>query len=261
VCLYLDYHLDESYTPKTITIEAGMTAQDLVCATSLIPKIEFHEPSGWCIIPLCAPPDPLDGAGYYEEDDHNNNMYDDDDDDDNNNDRNDDDDDNISRGRRDDEIALEKHFQKPILKAHMIRISILSMHQNGRDTHVRRLALFARHQQHSRSVQQPSVPFHSLSNTTPVPDSIIPPEAERASTRQWNPLHPATSIDGEEQEILHPTEHWNENAVTNSYPQANVDPTLPSLSYTWCTESWNHRRNTASSDFTTIGRNSFSTIR
>jgi Anaphase-promoting complex, subunit 10 (APC10) len=259
VCLYLDYHLDESYTPKTITIEAGMTAQDLVCATSPIPKIEFHEPSGWCIIPLCAPPDPLDGAGYYEDDDHNNNLDDDDDDEDNINDRHEDDDD-MSRGRKDDEIALEKHFQKPLLKAHMIRIAILSMHQNGRDTHVRRLALFARQQQQNRIIQQPAIPFHSLSNTAYVRDSTIPTAVQMSTDSAGrNVVRSVTNVDEEDGEHnMPPSEHWNENSNTAGQPIVNADSFQAS---SWYTESWNHRRNTAASDFTTIGRNSYSTIR
>lgn len=91
VCLYLDYNLDESYTPRKLMVQFGMTAQDLNAGTT----VEVKEPSGWCIIPLVAPPDPLDDEGT-----------------------------------------------ETIVKAHLIRISILSMHQNGRDTHVRQVQLF-----------------------------------------------------------------------------------------------------------------------
>ncbi|KAL7580992.1 hypothetical protein ACA910_005805 [Epithemia clementina (nom. ined.)] len=61
VCLYLDYALDESYTPKKIWVDHGMTNQDLQGA--VYPEnteIEFQEPVGWCIVPLSSPPDPLD---------------------------------------------------------------------------------------------------------------------------------------------------------------------------------------------------------
>ena len=93
ICLYLDYALDESYTPKKLTIEAGLSSQDL----QTLSLVELHEPSGWCIVPLQAPVDPLD----------------------------DDDDDDV----------------RPI-RTHLIQISILSMHQNGRDTHVRHVKVF-----------------------------------------------------------------------------------------------------------------------
>lgn len=48
-------------TPKKIFIQHGLTVQDLQAA--VYPhntEIEFHEPSGWCIVPLSSPPDPLD---------------------------------------------------------------------------------------------------------------------------------------------------------------------------------------------------------
>lgn len=50
VCLYLDYNLDESYTPKTLSIQVGMTTQDLTPA--IFPAntvIEITEPVGWCV--------------------------------------------------------------------------------------------------------------------------------------------------------------------------------------------------------------------
>ena len=57
VALYLDYNLDESYTPKTVQVKAGMTIQDLRDVTG---TMELQEPVGWCVLPLTAPPDPLD---------------------------------------------------------------------------------------------------------------------------------------------------------------------------------------------------------
>ena len=50
VCLYLDYNLDESYTPKTLSIEVGMTTQDLTPAifpTNTV--VELTEPVGWSV--------------------------------------------------------------------------------------------------------------------------------------------------------------------------------------------------------------------
>eukprot|EP00548_Thalassiothrix_antarctica_P010456 CAMPEP_0194157922 /NCGR_PEP_ID=MMETSP0152-20130528/73949_1 /TAXON_ID=1049557 /ORGANISM="Thalassiothrix antarctica, Strain L6-D1" /LENGTH=166 /DNA_ID=CAMNT_0038866737 /DNA_START=38 /DNA_END=535 /DNA_ORIENTATION=- len=43
VCLYLDYNLDESYTPKKVCIETGMTLQDLLTVS----VVELQEPVGW----------------------------------------------------------------------------------------------------------------------------------------------------------------------------------------------------------------------
>jgi anaphase-promoting complex subunit 10 len=91
VCLYLDFNIDESYTPKKVCVDVGMTVQEL--ETILV--VELSEPVGWCILPLEAPPDPLD----------------------------------------DEETGL------PFVRTHLLQISILTMHQNGRDTHVRRVKL------------------------------------------------------------------------------------------------------------------------
>lgn len=80
---YLDYHLDESYTPKKIEIKAGSNINDL---ESVI-EFELNEPNEWIKIPLILP------------------------------------------GGK-------------ILKAFMLQIRLLSMHQNGRDTHVRSVKIF-----------------------------------------------------------------------------------------------------------------------
>ncbi len=107
VCLYLDYNLDESYTPKHLSVQVGMTTQDL--APAIYPAntiVELNEPVGWCIIPLTAPPDPLDDEEDEEED---------------------------------NEASRRK---QRLVRTHMIQISIISMHQNGRDTHVRQVQLY-----------------------------------------------------------------------------------------------------------------------
>jgi len=121
VCLYLDYAADESYTPKTVAIEAGVTHQDLqVCA-----DVELREPNGWVIIPVESPPDPLDGLDG------------------------EDDEENEDRNRKmdyDEEHELmpyASHYNdKHSVRVHLLRISIKSMHQNGRDTHIRNVRIF-----------------------------------------------------------------------------------------------------------------------
>jgi anaphase-promoting complex subunit 10 len=98
VCLYLDYNLDESYTPKHLSVQVGMTTQDLVPA--IYPQntvVELHEPVGWCIIPLTAPPDALD------------------------------DDDDLAPS-----TSMGQTRARRIVRTHLIQISVISMHQNGR---------------------------------------------------------------------------------------------------------------------------------
>jgi anaphase-promoting complex subunit 10 len=114
VCLFLDYNLDESYTPKHLNVQVGMTTQDL--SPAVFPPqtvIELNEPVGWCIIPLQAPPDPLD------------------------------DDDENDDGNSDDESSKPKKITlRRLVRTHMIQISIIAMHQNGRDTHIRQVQLY-----------------------------------------------------------------------------------------------------------------------
>ncbi|KAG7371388.1 anaphase-promoting complex, subunit 10 (APC10)-domain containing protein [Nitzschia inconspicua] len=103
VCLYLDYNLDESYTPKTIAVQCGMTTQDLVPAIADGATVELNEPVGWVIIPVTSLPDPLDDMGEEEE---------------------------------------ETNIPRRIVRAHLLQIEIRTMHQNGRDTHVRQVQLY-----------------------------------------------------------------------------------------------------------------------
>ena len=121
VCLYLDYNLDESYTPKSLSVQVGMTTQDLSPAIYPVNTvIEFNEPVGWCIIPLTAPPDPLDDC---EEEDP------------------------LLASTT---TTLEQQQQQPsstssrrrVVRTHLIQISMVSMHQNGRDTHIRQVQLY-----------------------------------------------------------------------------------------------------------------------
>ena len=48
LALYLDYRLDESYTPKIISIRAGNSFTDMV----EVHTQELEEPHGWTRIPL-----------------------------------------------------------------------------------------------------------------------------------------------------------------------------------------------------------------
>jgi anaphase-promoting complex subunit 10 len=113
VALYLDIALDESYTPKTLSVETGMTAQDLSASPTNM-KMELTDPSGWSVIAISGPPDPL--------------------------------------------------TMDTTVKTHLIRINILSMHQNGRDTHIRRLAIFAKR-------TMPPAPVHAPQPAATIPSS------------------------------------------------------------------------------------------
>jgi len=88
VAFHLDYNLDESYTPKKLSIRAGSMFHDLV----EIQVVELHEPLGWVTIPLFAIDD--------------------------------------------------KTGDQAMLRAHFLQICVVSMHQNGRDTHIRQCKVF-----------------------------------------------------------------------------------------------------------------------
>ena len=145
VCFYLDYNLDESYTPKTFSVRVGMTFHDL----EEIRVVELNEPVGWITIPLWAKLDPLDDP---EEDEDDNDLPEKKEDEMNKNGNKNDM--NIFGILHDnqEELQNDKVFQKQSsdlqkslkrpVRAHFIQICVVSMHQNGRDTHIRQVKLF-----------------------------------------------------------------------------------------------------------------------
>ena len=88
VSFYLDYNLDESYTPKKLSIRAGSMFHDLV----EIQMVDLSEPQGWVSVPLFAVDD--------------------------------------------------KTGHQTRLRAHFLQVCVVSMHQNGRDTHIRQAKVF-----------------------------------------------------------------------------------------------------------------------
>ena len=46
--MYIDYKLDESYTPQRISIRAGTRRSDM----KEIKVVELLEPQGWVLVPL-----------------------------------------------------------------------------------------------------------------------------------------------------------------------------------------------------------------
>ena len=87
VAFYLDYNLDESYTPKRMSVRAGNTAHDL----EEVRAVDLNEPMGWVSIPL---------------------------------------------------YALDDNGEQTTLRAFYLQICVVSMHQNGRDTHIRQAKVF-----------------------------------------------------------------------------------------------------------------------
>ncbi|CAM9260495.1 unnamed protein product [Choristocarpus tenellus] len=99
VALYLDNTLDESYTPKKVSVRAGSSYHDLVEITVK----ELNEPMGWVLIPMSAHTSSRTGLGRVD--------------------------------------PGESGPGSSILRAHFLQICVATMHQNGRDTHIRQVLL------------------------------------------------------------------------------------------------------------------------
>jgi hypothetical protein len=111
----MDFNLDESYTPKRMKVRVGTTFHNL----EDVRTVDVREPVGWVTIPLWRKwgEDVLD------------NILD------------------PELAEMEDDVGDRRKAQVPPwkrkpMRAHLVQISILSMHQNGRDTHVRQVKIF-----------------------------------------------------------------------------------------------------------------------
>ncbi|KAL3784640.1 hypothetical protein ACHAWO_009904 [Cyclotella atomus] len=122
IALYMDFGLDESYTPRKMKIKVGNTFHNL----QEVRHVEVKEPCGWCVIPLwrkwgedvldsILDPDGIDNSDDEELDD------------------------NDGMRRKKHHVPIWK--RKP-LRTHFVQIGVMSMHQNGRDTHIRQVKVF-----------------------------------------------------------------------------------------------------------------------
>lgn len=103
--VYLDFLHDESYTPTKIQFLAGMGVHDI----QQFSEMSCEQPTGWIDVDFSK-------VGPIEAD-------------------NDDDEDQSA------EIDWSK---RPVLRAFLVQVRILENHQNGKDTHLRAVQLFAR---------------------------------------------------------------------------------------------------------------------
>jgi len=105
--IYLDYDLDESYTPTLIRFAAGTSYHDLqeFCC------MKFEQPRGWLDVDF----EPGVGGPDLEHDDSE---------------------------QENDEQGLLRRM--PTLRCMLVQVRICENHQNGKDTHLRGLQIFAR---------------------------------------------------------------------------------------------------------------------
>lgn len=118
VALYMDFNLDESYTPKRMKVRVGTTFHNL----EEVRTVDVREPCGWVTIPLWRKwgEDVLDNILDPELGEENGAE------------------DDVGDGRR----ARVPPWRRKPMRTHLVQICILSMHQNGRDTHVRQVKIF-----------------------------------------------------------------------------------------------------------------------
>jgi anaphase-promoting complex subunit 10 len=103
--IYLDFESDESYTPTKIQFLAGMGVHDL----QEFAEMSFEHPAGWIDVDFS----------------------------------------NVGPIDLEDEEAeatteVVDWSKRPVLRAFLVQVKILENHQNGKDTHLRAVQLFAR---------------------------------------------------------------------------------------------------------------------
>jgi anaphase-promoting complex subunit 10 len=107
--IFLDFQNDESYTPTKIQFLAGMGVHDI----QEFAEMSFDRPTGWIDVDFSS-------IGPIQDDDE--------------------DDEN-----EDEDAPREIDWSKrPVLRAFLVQVRILENHQNGKDTHLRAVQLFAR---------------------------------------------------------------------------------------------------------------------
>lgn len=107
--IYLDFELDESYTPTLIRFAAGTGYADL----QEFSVMRFEQPRGWLDVDFDGVGSPLD----------------------------------------DEEMVEDEHCvgRLPALRAMLVQVRICENHQNGKDTHLRGLQIFARDEEMGRT--------------------------------------------------------------------------------------------------------------
>lgn len=135
--LYLDFEQDESYTPTKIAFLAGMSNNDLLEWG----RWEGDGPRGWVDIDFSAVgnDDPGDDREEFDEEDEDADEEDSDP-------ATDEDilpDDTTKKKRR-------RRKRTPVLRCFLLQVKIMENHQNGKDTHLRGLQVFAKDKNYRR---------------------------------------------------------------------------------------------------------------
>lgn len=109
--IYLDFELDESYTPTMIKFLAGTGYNDL----QEFSVMRFESPRGWVDVDFEGVGDPDDVSEQSDDE-----------------------------SMDEDEKENENRRRLPVLRAMLVQVKICENHQNGKDTHLRGLQIFAK---------------------------------------------------------------------------------------------------------------------
>ena len=112
--IYLDWEADEAYTPTKIQFLAGMSVHDI----QEFAEMSFEQPTGWIDVDFS-------GVGPIEP----------------------------PQDEEDEQPKDIDWSKRPVLRAFLVQVRILENHQNGKDTHLRAVQLFARDE--TRHARQP----------------------------------------------------------------------------------------------------------
>lgn len=125
--IYLDWEADESYTPTRIQFLAGMSVHDI----QEFAEMSFEQPTGWIDVDFS-------GVGP------------------------------IEPSQEQEGTALKDidWSKRPVLRAFLVQVRILDNHQNGKDTHLRAVQLFARDE--TQIQRQPKRISEQLASKLPV---------------------------------------------------------------------------------------------
>lgn len=145
--IYLDFMSDESYTPTKIQFLAGMGVHDI----QEFAEMSFEHPTGWIDVDFS-------NVGPIKED----------------------------RDDSDDESRDIDWSKRPVLRAFLVQVRILENHQNGKDTHLRAVQIFARDE---TSQAHPSVPVMDKKPMMQIPSTTARKKVTRAELNNLKLAH------------------------------------------------------------------------
>lgn len=136
--IFLDFESDESYTPTKIQFLAGMGAHDV----QEFAEMSFEQPTGWIDVDFS-------NVGPIEQDEDEENL-------------------------QEREIDWSK---RPVLRAFVVQVRILENHQNGKDTHLRAVQIFARDE--AQGVQRGEALGTRSANALPLRAAVGPAKEKK----------------------------------------------------------------------------------